>query len=162
MVGINAFMGGRELTQTEYVTQLYGQAVVIPAAPLFAEFDSNKQLRDVMLKFTQAYIAQLSQNVACNPRHSIAQRLARWMLECHDRIQSEDFSISHEFMSQMLGVRRSGVTEAAGALRARGIIQYDNRSIRLINLDELKKVSCECYGVIRDEYDRLLDGGPPK
>jgi CRP-like cAMP-binding protein len=156
MVGVNAFMGGRETTQTEYVAQVPGLAVLVPAEPLLAEFDRNKPLRDVMLRYTQAYIAQLSQNVACNRQHDIRQRLARWLLECRDRIQSDDFRLTHEFISQMLGVRRAGISEAASALQKDGLIEYGQKAIRITDAERLKEGSCECYGVLRDEYNRLL------
>lgn len=160
MVGVNAFMGGRETNQTEYVIQVAGTSIRMGAEPLLAEFDRNKPLRDVMLRYTQAYIAQLSQNVACNRQHDVNQRLARWLLESRDRIQSENLGLSHEFISQMLGVRRAGVTEAAGRLQERGLIQYGRKTIRIIDSPGLEAASCECYAVIRDEYDRLLGVSP--
>ncbi|WP_242064730.1 Crp/Fnr family transcriptional regulator [Nostoc sp. FACHB-133] len=89
MVGINAFMGGRETTQTEYIVQVPGKAVKMKADLLLHEFDTNKSLRDVMLKYTQAYMAQISQNVACNRLHTIEQRMARWLLESSDRLDSD-------------------------------------------------------------------------
>jgi len=156
MVGINAFMGGRETNQTEYVAQVPGLAVQMPANVLLAEFDRSKALRDVLLRYTQAYIAQLSQNVACNRQHDLNQRLARWLLESCDRIQSDDVGLTQEFISQMLGVRRSGVGDGLAALQAKGLIESGRKSVKIANLAGLKGVACECYQVIRDEYDRLL------
>ena len=156
MVGINAFMGGRETNQTEYVAQVPGLAVRMPADVLLAEFDRSKALRDVLLRYTQAYIAQLSQNVACNRQHDLNQRLARWLLESCDRIQSNDVGLTHEFISQMLGVRRAGVGDGLAALQAQGLIEGSRKSIKITDLEGLKGVACECYEVIRDEYDRLL------
>ncbi|MBE9001797.1 MULTISPECIES: hypothetical protein [unclassified Nostoc] len=98
MVGINAFMGGRETTQTEYIVQVPGKAVRMKADLLLHEFDTNKSLRDVMLKYTQAYMAQISQNVACNRLHTIEQRMARWLLESSDRLNSDQLFLSHEFL----------------------------------------------------------------
>jgi CRP-like cAMP-binding protein len=156
MVGVNAFMGGRETTQTEYVTQVPGAAVRLPAQPLLDEFDRVKAVRDVLLRYTQAYIAQLSQNVACNRAHTIEQRLARWLLEVRDRVHADDAGISHEFLSQMLGVRRAGVTDVLGALAGRGLVELGRKSIRVADAGGLERVSCECFRVLRDEYDRLL------
>lgn len=159
MVGLNAFMGGRETNQTEYICQSPGNAVRVPAELLLEEFNRNKAVRDVMLKYTQAYIAQLSQNVACNRLHSIEQRLARWMLECRDRLQTDDISISHEFISQMLGVRRAGISETAAALQQRKLIEYGRRSLSVIDAAGLEAASCGCFRVILEEYDRLLGAG---
>ncbi|MEH2277359.1 MAG: Crp/Fnr family transcriptional regulator [Nostoc sp.] len=156
MVGINAFMGGRETTQTEYIVQVPGLAVKMKAHLLLHEFDTNKSLRDVMLKYTQAYMAQLSQNVACNRVHSIKQRMARWLLESSDRLDSDELFLSHEFLSHMLGVRRAGVSETASHLQQKGLIQYSRNKIKTIDRQGLEETSCECYGVIKDEYDRLL------
>jgi CRP-like cAMP-binding protein len=156
MVGVNAFMGGRETNQTEYICQAPGTAVRMTAEPLLKEFDEVKAVRDVMLRYTQAYIAQLSQNVACNRLHVIEQRLARWMLECQDRLGTDDLTLTHEFISQMLGVRRAGVTEAAGKLQEQGLIEYGRKKLRVVDAPGLERVSCECFRVIREEYDRLL------
>lgn len=156
MVGVNAFMGGRETNQTEYVCQASGSALKIGAKPFLDEFDNDKAVRDVMLRYTQAYIAQLSQNVACNRLHTIRQRMARWILECRDRLNVDDLTPTHEFISQMLGVRRSGITETAAELQAIGLIDYGRKRLRVIDPAGLEKESCECFRVIRDEYDRLL------
>jgi CRP-like cAMP-binding protein len=156
MVGINTFMGGRETTQTEYIVQVPGKAMKMKADLLLSEFDTNKSLRDVMLKYTQAYMAQISQNVACNRLHTIEQRMARWLLESSDRLASDELFLSHEFLSNMLGVRRSGVTETAQRLQEKGLIQCSRKKIKIIDPQSLEETSCECYGVIKDEYDRLL------
>jgi CRP-like cAMP-binding protein len=156
MVGINAFMGGRETNQTEYVAQIAGSAIIMPSQPLLDEFDRNKGVRDVLLRYTQAYIAHLSQNVACNRLHVIDQRLARWLLECRDRLRADELAITHEFLSQMLGVRRAGVTETSGKLQSRGLIKTGRKKVRILDPEALERASCECYRVTRDEYDRLL------
>jgi CRP-like cAMP-binding protein len=156
MVGVNAFMGGRETNQTEYVTQIAGSAVTMPARPLLDEFDRLKAVRDVLLRYTQAYIAHLSQNVACNRLHQIDQRLARWMMECRDRLRSDELAITHEFLGQMLGVRRAGVSETVAELEARGLIETGRKRVRVIDPAGLEAAACECYRVTRDEYDRLL------
>jgi CRP-like cAMP-binding protein len=156
MVGINAFMGGHETNQTEYLAQIAGSALVMPTGPLLAEFDTVKAVRDVLLRYTQAYIAHLSQNVACNRLHVIDQRLARWIMECRDRLRSDDLAITHEFLAQMLGVRRAGVSETAGRLEARGLIRTGRKRVHILDASALEAASCECYRVLRDEYDRLL------
>jgi CRP-like cAMP-binding protein len=157
VVGINAFMGGHEATQTEYIVQLPGDAVRIGVAPMKIEFNRNTEMRDLMLKYTQAFIAQISQNVACNRLHEIDQRFARWLLEVRDRVQSDEFPLTHEFIAQMLGIRRSGVTEAAQKLTFNRIINQKRGQIRIIDLPGLLKMSCECYGALREEYNRLLE-----
>ncbi|MBW4429279.1 MAG: Crp/Fnr family transcriptional regulator [Nostoc desertorum CM1-VF14] len=157
MVGINAFMGGQETTQTQYIVQVPGKAVKMKAHLLLHEFDTNKSLRDVMLKYTQAYIAQISQNVACNRIHTIEKRMARWLLESSDRLYSDELILSHEFLSHMLGVRRSGITETAHILEKKGLIECSRKKIKTINRQGLQEASCECYRVIKEEYDRLLN-----
>lgn len=156
MVGINAFMGGTETTQTEYIVQVSGDAVKMKAEPLRKEFNQNKQLRDVLLKYTQAFIAQISQNVACNRLHTIEKRLARWLLESSDRIQLDELDLSQEFISHMLGVRRSGVTETARHLQKKGPITYSRKKIKIVDRQGLEAISCECYETLKDEYNRLL------
>jgi CRP-like cAMP-binding protein len=160
MVGINAFMGGSETNQTEYVAQVEGTAVRIPAEPLLAEFDCNKSFRGLLLRYTQAYIAQLSQNVACNRQHDVNQRVARWLLESCDRLQSDHVPLTHEFIGEMLGVRRAGVSEALALIQDSGLIKSGRKSITILNMQGLNAASCECFAVIRDEYDRLLGKRP--
>jgi len=156
VVGINAFMGGRETTKTEYIVQLPGDALEIASAPLKTEFNRNSGMRDVMLKYTQAFIAQISQNVACNRLHEIDQRFARWLLEVADRVKSTEFPLTHEFISQLLGVRRASVTDAAGRLKEKGLIDPSRGTIKITDMHALEGLSCECYMSLKDEYDRLL------
>lgn len=156
VVGINAFMGGSETTQTEYIVQIVGDALKIDAAPLKKEFNRNTQMRDVMLKYTQAMIAQISQNVGCNRIHGIDERCARWLLEVRERVEMDEFPLTHEFIAQMLGVRRAGVTECAGRLKEQGLIDYTRGYIQITDVQGLEAVSCECYVVLKNEYDRLL------
>jgi CRP-like cAMP-binding protein len=160
VLGINAFMGGRETTQTEYIVQLPGDALKIAAEPLKTEFNRNTEMRDVMAKFTQAFIAHISQNVACNRLHDIDQRCARWLLEVRDRTDSDTFPLTHEFIAEMLGVRRAGVTEAAQRLKERRVIEYDRGQIEITDVQTLESLSCECYQVLQEEYDRLLGAIP--
>lgn len=156
MIGVNAFMGGRETTQTTYVVQVAGIAMKLDSDILLKEFDCNKQVRDVLLRYTQAFIAQISQTTACNSLHTIEQRLARWFLEVQDRIESNHLQLTHELVATMLGVRRSGVTQTAQKLQEDGLIQYHRGHIEILDLKGLKERSCECFGVVQEEYDRLL------
>ncbi len=156
VVGINAFMGGRETTQTQYIVQAPGEALRIAADPLKEEFDRHKGLRDVMLKYTQALIAQLSQNVGCNRLHAVDERSARWLLEVRERIESDELLVTQEFIAEMLGVRRAGVTEVMGRLKEQGLIDYSRGHIQVIDARGLEAASCECYMVLKEEYDRLL------
>ena len=159
VVGINAFMGGRETTQTEYSVQIPGEAVRIGADPLREEFDRNKEMRDVMLKYTQAFVAQLSQNAACNRLHYTKQRFARWLLEARDRIESNELHLTQEFISEMLGVRRASVSEIACEFQEIGIINTSRGHISIVDGRRLETNSCECYEVLKEEYNRLLGEG---
>jgi CRP-like cAMP-binding protein len=159
MAGVNAFMGGSETTQTRYVVQIGGEAIKIRSRPLLEAFDRNKSVRDVLLRYTQAMIGQISQNAACNRLHDVSQRYARWLLEVRDRVQSVDVGLTQTFVAEMLAVRRATVTDIAGALEERGLIRVRRGVIRILDDEGLEKVACECYGVIRDENDRLL-GSP--
>ena len=162
VVGINAFMGGREMTQTEYIVQLPGEAVKIEAEPMRVEFNRNTEMRDIMLRYTQSFLAQISQNVACNRLHEINQRFARWLLEVRDRVQSDQFPLTHKFMAEMLGIRRSSVTDVARKLRKREVIEYRRGKLQIKQTEVLEKLSCECYFALKEEYDRLLASEPIK
>lgn len=159
VVGVNAFMGGSETTQTEYIVQIEGNALKMEAEPLLDAFDSNKAVRDVFLKYTQAYIAQLSQNVGCNRLHNVEQRFARWLLEVYDRIDTMDLRLTQEFIGEMLGVHRPTVTEIATKLEEQRLITVQRGLIRISNVEGLEQIACECYTVVKEEYDRLLGRG---
>ncbi len=156
VIGVNAFMGGRETTQTTYIVQVAGTAIKMDARPLLEEFDRNKDLRDVLLPYTQALIAQISQTTACNRLHTLEQRLARWLLEVQDRVESNELRLTQEFIADMLGVRRAGVTQAAQKLQDSGIIRYARGHVDILDLQRLEAAACECFSVVKDEYDRLL------
>ncbi|HEY9807158.1 MAG TPA: Crp/Fnr family transcriptional regulator [Candidatus Obscuribacterales bacterium] len=156
VIGINAFMGPRETTQTEYIVQIAGTAMKMDAQLLLEEFDLNKELRDVLLLYTQALIAQVSQTTACNSLHVLDQRLARWLLEAQDRVDSDDLKLTQEFLGHMLGVRRAGVTQAAQKLQESGLIRYQRGHVQILDLRGLQSCSCECFMTLREEYDRLL------
>ncbi|HEY9697040.1 MAG TPA: Crp/Fnr family transcriptional regulator [Trichocoleus sp.] len=156
VIGVNAFMGGRETTQTTYIVQHAGSAMKIDASILLKEFDVNKDLRDVMLRYTQAFIAQISQTTACNSLHKLDQRLARWLLEVHDRVGRDELALTQEFISHMLGVRRAGVTQTAQKLQGKGLIRYNRGRVHILNRSELEACACECFHMLKQEYDRLL------
>jgi CRP-like cAMP-binding protein len=162
MVGVNAFMGGHETTQTEYIVQIGGVAMRVAATPLREAFDRDKRVRDVFLKYTQSLVAQISQNAACNSLHPLERRYARWLLEVHDRVWSDEIPLTHEFMSEMLGVRRAGITELAGKLEREGVLQGGRGWTRIVDMDRLKSTACECHAVLQEEYERLLGRHVPR
>lgn len=157
VIGINAFMGGRETTNTTYTVQIPGNAIQLDAGILLKEFDCNKDLRDIMLRYTQAFIAHLSQTTACTSLHRLEQRLARWLLEVHNRVEGNDVNLTQEFMANMLGVRRASITQVAQKLQEQGLIQYKRGHVHILNRAGLEAFACECFRATRDEYDRLLD-----
>src|SRR6185437_4617752 len=140
----------------QYIVQLPGDAIKIATEPLVKEFDRNTELRDVLLRYTQAFMAQISQNVACNRLHAIDRRFARWLLEVRDRVQRDDFPLTHVFIAQMLGVRRSSVTDVAAKLKKQGIVDARRGRIIITDFPALQDRPCECYQALKDEYDRLL------
>ena len=160
VLGINAIMGGRETTQTEYIVQVAGSAMKIDARVLREEFDRNKELRGVLLRYTQAMIAQISQTAACNRLHVLEQRLARWLLQVQERVHSDELKLTQEFISYMLGVRRAGVTQAAQKLQEKGLISYRRGIVQIIDQRGLEEFSCECFKTVREQYDRLLGTKP--
>lgn len=156
VLGINAFMGGRETTQTEYIVQIPGTAVKIKASKMREIFEQNQEFRQVMLRYTQAFIAQISQTTACNRIHVLEQRFARWLLEVRDRINSEEIPLTQELIGNMLGVRRPGVTLTAQKLQKKDCIRYGRNHIVILNQNLLEDCACECFRIVKEEYDRLL------
>src|SRR5919199_781392 len=156
VLGINAVMGSSETSQTEYSVQIAGSAMKIDARVLWEEFERNKELRNVLLRSTQALIAQISQTTACNSLHVLEQRLPRWLLEAQDRVNLNDLKLTQEFLSDMLGVRRAGVTQAAQKLQENGLIEYRRGLVQILDKGRLEEAACECFGTVREEYDRLL------
>ena len=129
------------------------------ASLLKTEFNRGGALQTLLLLYTQALYTQVSQSAACNRLHTLEERLARWLLCVQDRVQSNEFPLTQEFISQMLGTRRAGVTEAAGILSQAGVIRYTRGRITILNRENLKATSCECYKLIKSECDRLLCTG---
>ena len=155
LVGISLFMGG-ESTPSRAVVQSAGHGYRLDASVLKREFALGGQLQHLALRFTQALITQMAQTAVCNRHHAIDQQLCRWLLLSLDRLQGKDLMMTQELIANMLGVRREGVTEAAGKLQADGLIQYSRGRITVLDRAKLEKRVCECYGVVRKELDRLL------
>lgn len=155
MVGMSLFMGG-ETTPNRAVVQAACDAYRLPSRDLKAKFSEGGAFQLLMLKFTQVLITQLSQTAVCNLHHSVEQQLCRWLLLSLDRLPGNEIQMTQELIANMLGVRRQGVTEAAGKLEKRGIIRYARGLITVIDRDALKARCCECYDVVKRETDRLL------
>lgn len=154
IVGIAVFMGG-ESSPSRAIVQSAGTAYRLPARNLREEFNRCVDMRMLMLRYTQALIAQMSQTAVCNRHHSIDQQLCRWLLLSLDRIEGDSLVMTHELIANMLGVRREGVSEAAGKLQKLGVINYQRGHITVTDRAKLEKLSCECYQVVRRETDRL-------
>jgi len=155
VVGIALFMGG-ETTPSRAVVQSAGHAYRLKAAVLRTEFEHGGALQHLLLRFTQALITQMSQTAVCNRHHSVVQQLCRWLLLSMDRLPGNELRMTQELIANMLGVRREGVTEAAGKLQEAGLINYSRGHITVLNRPKLEKQVCECYAVVKREVDRLL------
>jgi CRP-like cAMP-binding protein len=154
MVGISVILGGSE---TKVATvQASGGALKVRASAVREEFSRGGALQDVLLRYTHALMTQISQSVVCNVRHPLPGRLARWLLIYHDRLERDDFELTHEFMSNMLGVRRPGVTEVAGELQRMGFIRYRHGHIRIIDRKGMEDFACECYPAVKEKYHDFL------
>jgi len=155
LVGISLFMGG-ESTTSRAVVQSAGEGFRLRASVLKREFALGGQLQHLALRFTQALITQMAQTAVCNRHHSLEQQLCRWLLLSLDRLPGNVLSMTQELIANMLGVRREGVTHAAGKLQAEGMIQYSRGRIKVLDRAKLEGQVCECYAVVKKEYDRLL------
>jgi CRP-like cAMP-binding protein len=155
IVGISLFMGG-ESTSSRAVVQSGGAGLRLRANILMQEFDRAGPVLHLLLRYTQALITQMSQTAVCNRHHSLDQQLCRWLLLSLDRLQSNQLVMTQELIANMLGVRREGVTEAAGNLHRAGIINYQRGRITVLDRPGLERRTCECYAVVKKEYDRLL------
>ena len=155
LVGIALFMGG-ESTPSRAVVQSAGYGYRLKASVLKREFALGGELQHLALRYTQALITQMAQTAVCNRHHSVEQQLCRWLLLSLDRLPSNELSMTQELIANMLGVRREGVTEAAGHLQAAGLINYSRGHITVLDRPKLEKRVCECYAVVKREMDRLL------
>ncbi len=146
-----------EASPNETLAQIPGTALRVSAAAFTAAVDARPGLRRLLHRYAQAYLTQVAQGAACNRLHGIEARCARWLLMTHDRVGGADsFPLKQEFLAIMLGVRRAGVTVAAGALQDAGLIRYRRGGIRVLDRAGLEAAACECYGVVRRQFDRLL------
>lgn len=155
MVGIPLFMGGGS-TPSQAVVQSAGKAYRLPGRVITEAFARSALVARVLLRYTQALIAQMAQTAVCNRHHTVDQQLCRWLLLSLDRLQGNELVLTQELIAQMLGVRREGVTEAALALQRVGLISYRRGHITVLDRPGLEQRSCECYSVVKTEYDRLL------
>ena len=155
VVGISLFLGG-DTTSSSAVVQTGGHAYRLERCLFKQEFERAGSLQRLLLRYTQALITQMSQTAACNRHHSVEQQLSRWLLLMLDRVSSRELVITQELIAGMLGVRREGVTEAAGKLQRAGLISYRRGHISVLDRSGLETHACECYGVVRKELDRLL------
>ncbi|BCQ54885.1 Crp/Fnr family transcriptional regulator [Burkholderia gladioli] len=155
IIGVSLFMGG-ETTPSRALVQSAGQAYRLEASILKAEFRRGNAMQRLLLRYTQALITQMAQTAVCNRHHSIDQQLCRWLLLSLDRLPSNRLKMTQELIANTLGVRRSGVTEAALKLQDAGLIRYNYGHIEVLDRPGLEKRVCECYGVVKREFDRLL------
>jgi CRP-like cAMP-binding protein len=149
------FILGMGVSGVRALVQGAGRALRMPAAPFRIEFDRNEPLRQALFRYTYALMAQISQTAACNRFHEAEARLARWLLMTRERVGSDEFRLTHEFLAHMLGLRREGVTEAATALKRRGLIDYRRGKIQILDVKGLKASACSCYQTIRTVYERI-------
>jgi CRP-like cAMP-binding protein len=155
MVGVALFMGG-ESTPSRAVVQSAGHAYRLSGKLVKQEFIRAGAMQHLLLRYTQALLTQMAQTAVCNRHHSVDQQLCRWLLLSLDRLASNDLTMTQELIANMLGVRREGVTEAAGKLQAAGLIRYSRGHISVLDRPRLEARVCECYAVVKKEFDRLL------
>lgn len=155
LIGVAVFMGG-ESTPSRAIVQSAGSVFRLSGQRIKDEFNRHGEMLQLMLRYTQALITQMSQTAVCNRHHSIDQQLCRWLLLSLDRLPSNQLTMTQELIANMLGVRREGVTEAAGKLQKLGVIEYSRGRITVLDRARLEELSCECYAVVKKETDRLL------
>jgi CRP-like cAMP-binding protein len=161
LVGSEGIIGlpiafGDDVSPNHAVVQIAGGAMRMEVSTFREEFGRGGRLQSLLLRYALAANKQVSQTAACNRSHNVGDRLARWLLMCHDRVEGDELALTQEFIAQMLGTRRSGVSEAAILLQAAGLIRYSRGHITVLDRERLKEFSCECYEVVKAEFDRLL------
>ena len=161
MIGLPTLFG-TTYANMRFFVQIGGRIAVAPADSFAELIESDPPLRAALLRYTHAMFTQIGQSVVCNQRHSLRQRCARWLLMTHDRVPGDQFHLTHEALAVMLGVRRAGVTVAAGNLQKAGLIRYRRGEITILDRPGLEDVSCECYRIVANVYDRLLGNGLSK
>lgn len=159
MVGVSLFMGG-ETTPSRAIVQSAGAAFRLSGQQLKREFTRAGPMQHLLLRYTQALLTHMAQTAVCNRHHSVDQQLCRWLLLTLDRLPSNTFTMTQELIASLLGVRREGLTEAAGKLQGAGLIRYSRGRITVLDRPGLEARACECYDVVRRESDRLLPNTP--
>lgn len=157
LVGLPLVFGDGRAPTSVYV-QVPGAGLRAPAAVFRKELAQSPSMQAVLMRYAHAFFNQVAQSAACNHFHTLQQRCSRWLLMTHDRMPSDEFLLTQEFLAMMLGVQRTGVTAAAGALQRAGLITYKRGAVTIHDRRGLKRLSCECYGVSKREFDRLLGG----
>jgi len=155
IVGVALFMGG-ETTPSRGIVQSAGVAYCLPGRLLKEEFHRAGPMQHLLLRYTQALLTQMAQTAVCNRHHSVEQQLCRWLLLSLDRLATDELVMTQELIANMLGVRREGVTESAGKLQKLGLIKYSRGRITVVDRPALERHACECYRVVKQEFDRLL------
>jgi CRP-like cAMP-binding protein len=155
LVGLPVVLGA-ESASTEAMVQAAGAALSLPAATLVEALEDSPALKALLLRYMQAFHVQVAQTAACNGRHPVEERLARWLLLAHDRAEGDTFPMTQEFIATMLGVRRAGVSVAAGILQRTGVINYMHGHVAILDRPGLERTSCECYAAVRRRCERLL------
>jgi CRP-like cAMP-binding protein len=155
------FVLGMGISGVRALVQGAGTALCIASEPFRVEFDRNRPLQQVLFRYMYALMAQISQTAACNRFHDAKERLARWLLMTRERVKSDDFALTQEFLAHMLGLRREGITEAASALKRRKLISYHRGQIRVLDVKGLKASSCSCYQIVKTVYDRAQSQSTP-
>lgn len=157
MVGLPLILGTEMELNRRAQVQIAGNGLRLKASLLKAEFNKGERLHDLLLRYLHAFITQISQTAACNRVHKLEERLARWLLSCQDRLNSDEMQLTQEFIAEMLGVRRAGVSVAATQLEERGLIKHKRGYIQIFDRARLEAASCECYAIVRREYQRLIE-----
>jgi len=155
MVGIPILFGD-DVSQNEAIVQIADGAMRMKASVLIEELEQDGELEPLLMRYALSLMKQVAQTAACNRNHHIAQRLARWLLTCNDRVKGDELKLTQEFIAEMLGTRRSGVSEAAMMLQEGGLIRYSRGNIKILDREGLEKFSCECYATVKRTSDRLL------
>jgi CRP-like cAMP-binding protein len=164
-VGLPLLLGARR-TVVEVFVQLAGAGLFMSASAFHRHLQEDPDFMHILLRYAQAMLTQAAQNSLCNLRHLAQARCARWLLQTHDRVDGDEFPLTHEFLGLMLGVRRATVTETAGALQKRGLIRYSRGVIAVVDRKGLEAAACECYQLVTEEFDRVVGprrgrgGGP--
>ena len=155
VVGLSAYLGNGRSSMEVFV-QIPGEALRMDADAFLREIRASSAWRNVIHRYSEALLNQIGQSAACNRAHTIEQRCARWLLMSHDRVLDDEIALTHEYLGEMLGVRRASVTQAAGKLKRRKLIDYHRGKIRVLDRKGLEKAACECYQFIRSHHDQLV------